>query len=616
MKKLFYTLAAGFISAASFAQPCSDLFFSEYIEGSSNNKSIEIYNPTSGPISLTGYEVRNFNNGNATATGNFALPLTGSLASGDVLVISNGSASAAILAVTDIIPPASGSPGAFVAGFNGDDALGLYKNNVLIDVIGVIGVDPGTEWAYSGGFSTLNKTLVRKQAIQQGITTWDSTTALANWNVFAIDVISNLGSHSMTPCGPVTDTLVRFNNATATVAENVGSTNIAISYSPVSATSAFSASLVLKSGNAANIANFTTQTINFAAGVATASAPISVTNNALIDGNKTFVFALRNPSGVLELGNDSLFTLTVTDDDAPVSTLPVYTIARVRGSNTGGQPDSLGTECELRGTVYGVNLRTGGLEFTIHDGTAGIGVFAPATASNFGYTVNEGDSIHVRGEIVVYSGLGQIAFLDTLIVVGQGTLKTPTFVTTLSENTESDLIRIANVHLVNPSQWTGAANGFNVDITNGSQTFKMRVHPNTTLFGTSAPVGNFDVMGIGGQFLGTTAVAPFVGQYQIIPRRKEDILLGGSISENEASSKLSVFPNPTQGRFFVNFESASTDVANISLKDLTGRTISVKNVNMVSGNNQIEINENLSAGIYLVSIEMGSVKAVKRVIVK
>lgn len=415
--------------------------------------------------------------------------------------------------------------------------------------------------------------------------------------------------------GGTPDTLVRFSPVSASVAENVGTTNIAVSYVPVSPSSAFSAQVVLKSGNAADIGNYTTQSVLFAAGVNADVVPVTITDNALVDGPKTFTFAIRNPTGNLMLGTDSIFTLTVTDDDAPVVGPPVYSIATVRGQNADGGPDSLNVTCELRGTVYGVNLRTGGLEFTINDGTAGVSVFAPVGSNTFGYTVNEGDSIRVWGDVITFRGLAQIAFLDTIIHAGPGNVQNPTFTNVLNEDTESELVRASNCTLVNASQWVPGGSSFNVDCMCSGQAVKLRIHSATTAINATAPVGTFDVIGIGSQFA-TTTTAPFNDGYQIIPRKLEDILYGGSISENEASSKMSVFPNPTQGRFFVNFESASSGKANVSLKDLTGRTVSTKNMNLVSGNNQIEINENLSAGIYLVSIEINGVRAVKRVVVR
>jgi len=414
--------------------------------------------------------------------------------------------------------------------------------------------------------------------------------------------------------GGTPDTLVRFSPTAATVAENAGSQNLSVTYVPTSPTSSFTAQVVLKSGNAADIGNYTTQTATFAANTNTTTVPVSITNNGIVDGTKTFVFALRNPSGAMLVGVDSLFTLTVTDDEAPVPTIPVYPIALVRGTNANGQPDSLGTVCEVRGTVYGINTRAAGLQFTIHDGTAGIGVFTPA--NTFGYTVQEGDSIHVRGEVAVFRGLAQMSFVDTIIkVTTPGNVEDPTFVTALNEGTESDLVRIQNCTLVNASQWTGNVNGFNVDITNGSTTFQMRVERNTTAITMPAPTGMFAVIGLGSQFATTTA-APFTNGYQIVPRKKEDILLGGSISENEASSKLSVFPNPTSGQFTVSFESAAAGNAVVALKDLTGRTVMTKNMVLGNGTNQINIDEQLSAGVYLVTIQMGGVKAVKRVVVR
>ena len=80
-----------------------------------------------------------------------------------------------------------------VINFNGDDALTLEKSGVVIDRIGQVGVDPGTEWA-ANGVSTLNQTLRRKA----GITAGDSAFAAVfdpsvQWDGFAADTADNLG---------------------------------------------------------------------------------------------------------------------------------------------------------------------------------------------------------------------------------------------------------------------------------------------------------------------------------------------------------------------------------------------------------------------------------------
>jgi len=55
------------ISASLFAQnTCNELFISEYVEGWSNNKALEIYNPTNSPINLSGYFVSRYSNGSTT----------------------------------------------------------------------------------------------------------------------------------------------------------------------------------------------------------------------------------------------------------------------------------------------------------------------------------------------------------------------------------------------------------------------------------------------------------------------------------------------------------------------------------------------------------------------
>jgi hypothetical protein len=475
----------------------------------------------------------------------------------------------------------------------------------------------GTASALDGNLSVNRQNINHTVSIslQSGSTLWIRWTDI---NILGSDdglSIDDLEIYFTTQGGGTPDTLVRFNPIAGSVAENAGTYNMNVVYNPTSPSTSFTAQVVLKSGNAADIGNYTTQTATFNAGANSTTVPVTITDNVLEDGNKTFVFALRNPSSGMLIGNDSLFTLTVTDNDAPVTGPPVYTIAQVRGANANGGPDSLNVTCELRGTVYGINYRPGGLEFTINDGTAGISVFAPVNANTFGYTVTEGDSIRVWGDITTFRGLAQIAFLDTIIPAGQGNLRNPLWVTALNESTESSLIRLNNCTLVNPSQWNPGGNSFNVDCNCTGGTFKLRIHSATTAINANAPVGNFDVIGIGSQFASTTS-PPFNDGYQIIPRRLEDILYGGSIGENDASAALNIYPNPSDGIYTVAFDSKESGMAEISMMDIHGKTILTKNRMLTAGMNYIGMDENVAPGAYMIHISVNGFRAVQRVMIK
>lgn len=172
--------------ASAFAQS-TELFFSEYIEGTSNNKALEIYNGTGAAVVLTGnYNIQMFFNGSTTATLSFGL--TGTVAPGDVFVVAQGTASAAILAQADQTNTAGW--------FNGDDVVVLRKGTTIIDVIGQLGVDPGTEWG-SGLTSTADNTLRRKSAITAGDPiNNDLFDPSIEWDGFATDSFDGLGSHN------------------------------------------------------------------------------------------------------------------------------------------------------------------------------------------------------------------------------------------------------------------------------------------------------------------------------------------------------------------------------------------------------------------------------------
>ncbi len=145
------------LMACTRSTAAQELFISEYIEGSSNNKAIEIYNPGASPVTLTGYSLQVFFNGSATAT--LTIPLSGVLAPGDVYVVAHTMANAAILAKADQTNGAGW--------FNGDDAVVLRNGTTAVDVVGQIGLDPGTEWG-SGLASTADNTLRRKTGVLAG----------------------------------------------------------------------------------------------------------------------------------------------------------------------------------------------------------------------------------------------------------------------------------------------------------------------------------------------------------------------------------------------------------------------------------------------------------------
>jgi len=212
MKKSLLTFSL-FAVSGLFAQNCSDLFISEYVEGWSNNKALEIYNPTASPISLGGYFVARYSNGSTTATGANAIQLIGTIAPYDVYV-----------AVLDKRDPAGtgqeapiwDSLQARADGFyapvyttnnsfywNGNDAVMLAKGTlsadptadvttatgfVIVDIFGKIGENPAnasgvssandgawsTTFPYSGGQGVLvtsDHSMIRKNTIQKGVKT-------------------------------------------------------------------------------------------------------------------------------------------------------------------------------------------------------------------------------------------------------------------------------------------------------------------------------------------------------------------------------------------------------------------------------------------------------------
>ncbi|NCC92911.1 MAG: hypothetical protein EOM10_06465 [Opitutae bacterium] len=207
------------VSEQTPVDPTCAVIISEYVEGSSNNKAVEIYNPTASAIDLAAgqYVVQIYANGSATPQA--PISLTGTLASQDGFVLVNTTAGATLLALADQT--------SVNLGFNGDDAVVLRvggASGTVLDSIGQVGVDPGTMWG-SGDTSTLDHTLRRKTSVKSGDLVIDNSFDPATeWDGYATDVFDNLGSHTNDCSGPALPTPPILNpvgNQSVTVDENL-----------------------------------------------------------------------------------------------------------------------------------------------------------------------------------------------------------------------------------------------------------------------------------------------------------------------------------------------------------------------------------------------------------
>ena len=191
---------------------CTDLFFSEYVEGYGQNKAIEVYNPTSESIDLSAYQIERYSNGTTNSSAGGVTNLTGILVSGDAFVITSGETDTSstfgfidpiLFSKSDLAEPVGSYPTPLH--MNGNDAMVLTKNGQIVDVIGKVGEDPAsgawTDDAASGftmgSWWTAQHTLIRKNTILSGdIIGGDLFDPSLEWDSLVVGSWNNLGTHT------------------------------------------------------------------------------------------------------------------------------------------------------------------------------------------------------------------------------------------------------------------------------------------------------------------------------------------------------------------------------------------------------------------------------------
>ena len=236
--KHFFTSIFILLSVNLIQAQCTNLFFSEYVEGWSNNKALEIFNPTNQAIDLSAYSISRYSNGGTSPS---TTQLSGSIEPFSTFVIGldkrdpNGEGYEAPMwdgyyTYTDSITgeeittynpendlqskidlfinpiyyfgtnPDSAAAFPTSLYFNGNDAITLEMlggAGTVIDLIGKVGEDPGAAWTDDeGNYWTKDHTLIRKSSITSGITgnpiVFDPT---MEWDSLSVNTFINLGNH-------------------------------------------------------------------------------------------------------------------------------------------------------------------------------------------------------------------------------------------------------------------------------------------------------------------------------------------------------------------------------------------------------------------------------------
>ena len=187
-----------------------DLFFSEYGEGSSNNKYLEIYNSTSNPVNLSSYALTRVSNA-PTTVGVYEywvdFDSAAVILANDVYIISHSSADSIILAKTDMTYSSlSNGDDGFALVYGIEPSIPVLPGNeyVILDYVGDFNGDPGSGWDVAGiSEATKDHVLVRKCDINIGNTNWSSSAGTdslnSEWTVLPNEDWSDIGQHT-SPC--------------------------------------------------------------------------------------------------------------------------------------------------------------------------------------------------------------------------------------------------------------------------------------------------------------------------------------------------------------------------------------------------------------------------------
>ncbi|PKN73958.1 MAG: hypothetical protein CVU49_09675 [Candidatus Cloacimonetes bacterium HGW-Cloacimonetes-2] len=456
-----YDLAVSGTATLAPGNYATDLFFSEYLEGSNSNKAIEIFNGTGVPVDLSIYTAKL---ANSAASWGTPFALSGILANNDVFVITNAGA-----ALTEIT--SNSDMTSTLTYFNGDDAVGLFKNDVLIDIIGTIGTDPGTAWPVAGvANATAEHTLIRKPTVAQGNIDWASSAGTdadnSEWIVQAQNYVADLGSHTFTPGMEIA--------ATPEISPAGG-----LYYTPVEIT--------ITAATPGSVIRYTTDGSEPDETSSQYTAPFQVTATSTV---KARAYATGFAPSAVAIANYSF----------PVA---VANIAALRAMPTGA------TVYQLTGEAILTFQQSTRNQKYIQDATAAIVIDDAAGVITTAYNLYDGIT-GITGTLGLYNGLLQFTpVADPGAATSTGNVVVPELRTlaSLTSADQAKLIKVENV-MVDATNVNFGTYAENINVTDPTATLVMRTFPATDYSSTAIPTVAQDVICLVGEFSGTMQISP------------------------------------------------------------------------------------------------------------
>jgi hypothetical protein len=583
MKKLYFFTFL-FISTLSFSQ-ATELYFSMYGEGSSNNKFLEIYNGTNASVDLADYSVELYANGASTPNNTQTFTAGTMLAAGDVYVLYNSSSNATIINAGDI---SSSS-----CNFNGDDAITLLKLGSVIDVIGQIGVDPGSAWDVgSTTGATANHTLVRKSSVCSpnpvALSSFGSDDATSEWDVYASDMEwGQIGSHngcSTTPSlvisSPINNTT--FNPLVTSVDITLSIANFVVGNPGTGIDGHIHYTVAVNGGAPAMTMKYDT-------------TPIAL---AVSPGNTYTVY--------VELVDNSHVAITPAVNatvDFQIDLLNIVTdLAALRADVI---TNGTGKYYQISSNPVITYSRSNRNQKYIQDSSAAILIDDNDGIMPFATGPIQGDALSsLVGLTSIFNGVLQLTPVQAATVASSGNTVTPQVVTASAINAnieayESELVQINTASFTEADGSTVFASGANYTLNDGSDIVFRTLFNEADYIGQTIPSGTANRV---------VLVTKFNSTAQVVARSLSDVTL--STKSFDKINGLQMYPNPVSGNA-LNIVSDKNAEMQVQIFDMLGKQV----LDAAVANNTVNIG-NLESGIYLVKINEDGVTATRKLVVK